>query len=589
MSLPLFQEFPPVSSDAWRKQAEAALKGRTIESLHFEPEKFLSLAPWYREEDIRHLNHELLIPPGKFPFRRGNRFHAYGPGWQIVNEISADQPQAIQILEKILTHPPEAIALSGYYRLPEPKETEALLSQIHLPSTAVHLEVNQRPVQTVLDLVKLLLIRKFRKNELTGTLYNDPISKAASAGKAVHPVEMAHCEGGLINGRNLPNFRTLGLDFSWVQEMGGTITEEIAFALAVVTDYLDFFEQTKSVLARKEILENIAITFSAGSDFFMEAAKLRAFRILYAKLIAAWGETRADLQSPFLITRTSRQNLSLYDRHNNLLRATTASISAIAGGTNALIVTAFDRMKGPEDIQSARLSGNIQHLLRHESYLDKVTDPGGGSWHLEILTDQLAEAAWTRFQKIEKLGGFSQMMKEGQILQLLEHSAEKKDTDFASRKSVMVGVNQYPGSTEAFPDIHAHEFLSPFEVLRLEMDKRTAQSGKRPVAFLMTFGDVKMRNARKQFARNLLGCLGLKIGEEGEIQSAAPDIVVLCSSDADYLENGKTMIEKAKKQAPGAVIIIAGKPEGVEALQADDYIFAGMNALEFLQKLAARI
>ncbi|MDX2247536.1 MAG: methylmalonyl-CoA mutase family protein [Bacteroidia bacterium] len=589
MSLPLFPEFPPVSSEEWRKQAEAALKGKNIESLRFSPEPGLNLAPWYRAEDLQSIAHELTLLPGKFPFRRGNRFHAHGPGWQLTQEISADQPGALQRLGEALPENPDAIALTGYYRLPEVKELEPLLARFPFPTTALHLEVNQRPVLTVLELVKILRVRKMKNDLLTGTLYNDPISTAAAAGKAVHPVEMAHCEGGIINGRNLPHFRTLGLDFSWVQEMGGTITDEIAFALAAITDYLDFFEETKSVLTRKEILENVAFTFSIGSDFFMETAKLRVFRILYAQLIAAWGETRADLQSPFLLSRTSRQNLSLYDSHNNLLRGTTAALSAIIGGTNALIVTAFDRMKGPETAQSARLSRNIQHLLRHESYLDKVTDPGGGSWYLEVLTEQLAENAWSRFQKIEKLGGFTRMMKEGQILQLLEHSAENKDTDLSTRKSVMVGVNHYPNPSEMLSEVKAHELLSPYETLRLETDKQTAKNGKRPIVFLFGFGDVKMGNARKQFARDLLSCLGLEIVEEGSLAPLQPRIAVLCSSDADYKTTGKTILAQAREQAPRALIVVAGHPEKVEITGADEYIYFGMNALTFLQKIAARL
>ncbi|MEZ4825077.1 MAG: methylmalonyl-CoA mutase family protein [Bacteroidia bacterium] len=589
MSLRLFQEFSPITEEEWRREAESALKGREISSLHYSPEKNIHLKPWYAAKDVAEIAGQLSVVPGKFPFRRGNRFHAYGPGWQIVQEISADQPAARQILQETTNENPDAISLSGYFRKPSSAETEPLLSLIDFSRTALHLDVAQKPVQTVLDLVKILLLRKMKRAQLTGSLYNDPISAAAITGKAVHPVDMAHCEGGMINGKNLPNFRTLGLDFSWVHEMGGTITQELAFALAVVTDYLAFFEETQSPLSREKILENIAVTFSVGSNFFMEMAKLRAFRILFAQLTLAWGETNPDRQSPFLIARTSRQHLSLYDRHNNLLRGTTAALSAISGGANAVIVTAFDRMKGPENTQSVRLSRNIQLLLRHESYVGKVTDPGGGAWFPESLTDQLAEAAWNLFQKMEKLGGFTRMMAEGKILQLLEQSAGQSDIDFATRKSVMVGVNQYPSQGETFPEVHTNEWLSPFEVLRLEMDKKSARTGRQPVAFLLGLGEGKMQNARKNFARNLLGCLGIQIAEEGEWEKIRPEVVVLCSSDAGYFSEGREIIGKIRNEIFGARILIAGKPEGIEALGADDYLYAGMNALEFLQQLAATI
>lgn len=594
MTHPLLPEFPPVSKEQWREAAEKALRGKSPDDLIWTPEKGIDIAPYYHPEDLEGLSEGLDSQPGQYPFRRGNAFQIHGPGWQIVQELYAESLNS-EWITHALKNEARAISITGFQETPSPEDVFTHLKAFDFSGAALHLHLNQPPVMTVLELVKSLRMRKIRKHLLTGTLWNDPISMSAAEGNSVSDVSMGNCEGGMINARNLPNLRALGLDFSYIHDMGGSIVQELAFALSTLVDYLDYFEETESVLSRKEILSHVAVTFSLGTGFFPEIAKLRAFRILFSKVVSAYGIREPELQSPFLMVRTSRSQQTVYDRHNNLLRATTSAMSGIIGGANAIMVTGYDQSQSAGNAQSARLARNIQHLLKYESYLDQVSDPAGGSYYVEILTDKIAKAAWELFRKIEKLGGFSKLVKEGLILKMLEESAEKKDRAFAHRRSVIVGSNHYPNPAEKLETAPERDFYSPFEALRFQMD----QSEASPKAYLLAFGDLKMRNARSQYSRNLLGCLGIEIVESStpedlsasitEAKKLQPEIVVLCSADETYQAEGKELISTLKEALPKTHFLIAGKPENIQDLGADNHFYQGMNALDFLNHLSSRL
>lgn len=329
-------------------------------------------------------------------------------------------------------------------------------------------------------------------------------------------------------------------------ERGATAVQELAFTLAEASDRL----------AAGQAVEGLA--FGVGSTYFMEIAKLRAARLLYARVAEAYGkspETR-------LHAVTALSNKSIYDPWTNLLRSTTEALSAVLGGADTLRVQAAG--------YPARLARNVQLILKEEAHLDKVADPAGGSWFIESLTASLAAEAWKLFQQVESMGGFAQA--RAFIDSSVAAAREAKEKEFASRRRVMVGVNNYPDLTEKRLEqagsLEGAEWrlARPIEKIRLRTERHARRTGRTPKVLLLKRGDLKMKMARAQFCLNFFGCAGFAI-EEAEMEGgAAPggaDLIVLCSSDPEYLDFAREVCPQAK-----VPVIVAGNPkEQIEALR----------------------
>ncbi len=336
-------------------------------------------------------------------------------------------------------------------------------------------------------------------------------------------------------------------------EKGATAVEEIAFALAEGASRLADAPSAEQEAA------NLWFVFSIGSNYFMEIAKLRAARQLWAQVAAAFGIPAGEECRMRIHARTALDNKSIYDPYTNLLRATTEAMSAALGGCDALTVV-------PARF-SSRLAVNVQHILQEEAHLDGVADPAGGSYYVEALTDALAREAWTLFQQIEAQGGFENAQEF--INQRVAASRAAKEKAVASRRRVMVGVNNYPDLTEkaldaaGALDVSDWRMARPFEEIRLRMERHANSTGKTPTLQLLKRGDLKMRMARATFCLNFFGCAGFEIVESEQLDPAA-DLIVLCSSDAEYLDLAREIVPQAK-----APVLVAGNPkEDIEELKA---------------------
>jgi methylmalonyl-CoA mutase len=326
-------------------------------------------------------------------------------------------------------------------------------------------------------------------------------------------------------------------------ENGATAVQELAFTLAEASDRL----------AAGERVEGLA--FGAGSIYFMEIAKLRAARALYARMAAAYGapaETRIHAV-------TALSNKSIYDPWTNLLRSTTEALSAVLGGADSLRVLAAG--------YPARLARNIQLILKEEAHLDKVADPAGGSWFIENLTASLAAEAWKLFQQVEAMGGSAKA--RAFIESAVAAARDAKEKEFASRRRVLVGVNNYPdpgerrleqaGSLEGA----GWRLARPIEKIRLRTERHARRAGRPPKVLLLKRGDMKMKMARAQFCLNFFACAGFAIEEAEELEGRQADLIVLCSSDAEYLDFARDVCPRAS-----VPVIVAGHPkEQIEALR----------------------
>ena len=348
-----------------------------------------------------------------------------------------------------------------------------------------------------------------------------------------------------------------------LSEAGANAVQQLGYALAAGVERLAALAATTTV---DEAAGSIEFVFSIGSTYFLEIAKLRAARLIWAQAVAAFGP--ADLQCALarIHARTTRLDKSVYDRYTNLLRVTTEALAAAVGGCDRLTVEPF----GFDD----HLAVNVGRILRHEAHVDAVADPAGGSYYVEALTDSLARAAWKLFQQVEAAGGYSQAVESGAITKALAESRAKLQKAMASRYRTLVGVNSYPDLKEktaeatapaesgaAFP---AFRLAEAFEKIRRRTERHTAKTGRIPKLLLLKRGDLKMRMARANFSFNFFGCGGFDVVEAEEFAGAGADLIVLCSSDAEYLA-----LAQAVCPAAGVPVIVAGNPkEQIEALKA---------------------
>jgi methylmalonyl-CoA mutase len=291
-----------------------------------------------------------------------------------------------------------------------------------------------------------------------------------------------------------------------------------------------------------------------------------------------------------LAVRTSLRNKSVYDRHTNLLRVTTEALSAVIGGCDQLAVDPFGF--------DPHLALNVQRILKEESHLDVVADPAGGSYYIEALTDSLAREAWKLFQQVEAEGGYSAAVASGSMAKALAESRTAREKAVSSRRRTLVGVNNYPNVSEKTPEFAAPAHVDsalpqtrlaePFERIRERTARHARDTGRCPKILLLKRGDVKMRSVRANFCLNFFGCAGFDFIESEEYAGQDADLVVLCSSDPEYLPLAQEVCPKV--QAP---VLVAGNPKDqIEALKAagvQGFVHVQSDAVETLTAWQDRI
>ncbi|HTS25806.1 MAG TPA: methylmalonyl-CoA mutase family protein [Bryobacteraceae bacterium] len=353
-----------------------------------------------------------------------------------------------------------------------------------------------------------------------------------------------------------------------LHDAGAHAVQELGYALAEGVERLASGQQVEFV-------------YAAGSNYFFEIAKLRAARLLWAQAAAAFGIDCAVR----IHVRTSRLNKSLYDRYTNLLRATTEAMSAVIGGADTLYVEPFGF--------PPRLAGNVQNVLREEAHLDAVADPASGSYYIETLTDALAAQAWKLFQSVEREGGYSQALASGSIEKALEETRAARRKTISSRRRTLVGVNNFPNAGEKTPEAEApsSEFdrlAEPFEAIRRRTAAHAKRTGRYPKVLLLKRGDLKMRMARANFCFNFLGCAGFDVVESEEYAATDADLIVLCSSDPEYLSFAKEVCA-----AVSVPVLVAGNPKdqigALKAAGVQGFLHISSDAVETLTEWQTRL
>ena len=601
----LFDLFPPVPTEKWEEVITADLKGADYErKLVWRTDEGFNVRPYYRAEDLKAVEF-LGTGIGQFPYVRST---GKSNEWRVHQTIGVECPaKANAEALKILNAGVDALGFCICNAEFSAEDLDTLLAGIALP--AIELTICGCAVEQV----AALLLAKVEKegvaaDDLRVNLVVDPIvMKLSTKGS------FGCCENGekcfprlaelIKKTAAYKRVRVVGVTGSQFHNAGSTIVQELAFTLAVGHEYLvKLMEQGLSV---DEVAEKIRFTMAVSSNYFMEMAKFRAARMLWANIVDAYKPECKCSTKMFTHAVTSKWNQTVYDPYINMLRGTTEAMSATIAGVHSLEVTPFDAAFETPTEFSDRIARNVQLLLKHESHFDQVVDPAGGSYYIETLTKNIAEQAWALFKTVEEKGGYVAAFKEGFIVAEVEKAAAAKDKAVATRRQILLGANQYPNFTEvAAEDVQAEvvtrkacecNCLKPyrgamaFEAMRLKVDR----SEKSPKAFMLTCGTLGMARARAQFSCNFFGCAGIRVQDNTFFKSveegveaalaAQADIVVVCAADDDYL----TVAPKVKELlGDKAILVVAGAPASMDELKAqgiENFIHVKVNVLDTLE------
>ncbi|WP_462282016.1 methylmalonyl-CoA mutase family protein [Salinivirga cyanobacteriivorans] len=607
----LSEQFPPISKEKWMEKIAADLKGADYnKKLVWHTQEGFDVEPFYREEDLKELAY-LDCNPGEFPFVRGNKIQ--NNDWLIRQDIDAsDVSKANKEALTVLNKGAESLGFKfAEGQNVSMKDIEVLLQDICLEA----IEVNFIAPHDALNIVSLFVdyVKGQNKdiNDIRASVNFDPIGHFALYGKfcADEQELFAEAKSLIEKTKNTPAIRPITVHSNYFKNAGVTIVEELGIALAMGSEYLA--RLTEQGLNATDINANMRFHFGVGTNYFMEIAKFRAARYMWAQIAHKYGIEKADCKM-HIHAQTSTWSMSVYDPYVNTLRSTTEAMSATLGGVESLTVDPFNFYE-KSTVQSERIARNQQIILKEESYFKNIVDPAGGSYYIETLTHKLIQEAWKIFLNIENEGGFVTSYRKGDFQNRLSDTVKTRAKQIALRKEKFLGTNEFPNFEETKENMPAELFEAKdytaenaetqglviyrgpqeFERMRYRTDT-WAKNNKRPRVFMLTYGNLAMRLARSQFSQNFFAMGGFETIDNHGFESVEAgvkaaldkdaDIVVLCSSDDEY----PNIAPEAVKMLDGkATIVVAGYPkDSIEQLKeagVKHFIHIKSNVLETLE------
>ncbi|HHU27125.1 MAG TPA: methylmalonyl-CoA mutase small subunit [Bacteroidales bacterium] len=628
---PLFTDFSPTTTQEWMEVVTRDLKGADFQRrLVWRTDEGFNVNPFYRAEDIEGFPSTGNLP-GQFPYVRSTRVDNV---WYVRQEIEVKDfkeanKRARTLLERGIT--------SLGFKLPGSELSAENVRRLLDGIAPDKVELNFcTGTDRIVELAKLVVahVQSLGLNVMDcfGSIEFDPFGSILQEGVDEPKwldlaVELATVTAPL------PRYRAIVVSGNRMSNAGAYSYQELGYSLSYGNQLLGALIErgVDSQLAAKKI----KFKFGVGANYFMEIAKFRAARWLWALIVDAYKphcSHDCDNKSEEGICRcaakmnahaiTTTFNQSVYDPYVNLLRTQTEAMSAVIGSVDSLTVRPFDEaFETPTDF-AERIAANQQLLLKEESHFDKVTDPSSGSYYIETLTSSLAKQAWALFLETEETGFYS-ALKAGTVQDAINVSAEARFKAVANRREILLGTNQYPNFTEKMGDkigemnpcgdsdtdtttgvssgisagtpaplkrLNRRRLADAFNELRLA----TERSKKQPKVFMLTIGNLAMRLARSQFSSNFFACAGYEIIDNLGFDSVAEgvdaarekgaDVVVLCSSDDEYVQlapEAYNLLKGGKE-----LFVVAGAPACMEELKeqgVEHFIHVRSNVLETLQ------
>ncbi len=613
----LFSDFTAPTRQEWIDKINVDLKGADYQKkMVWRTNEGFNMEPFYRKEDLEGMT-QINSLPGQFPYLRGNKKD--NNQWYVRQNIKAADPKeanakALDILNKGVT--------SLGFKIPAKELDAAYLDTLLEGIQAEAVELNFSTCQGhTLKLAQLLadyFTRKgYNADKLVGSINFDPIEKILTKGK--NTTALLENIPEIVKAMSaFPHYRCISVNADTLCNNGAYVYQELGYALAWGNEYLN--QMTEAGIPADQAAKSIKFNLGIGGVYFMEIAKFRAARMLWAHIVKKYNPQCDCACKMYVNATTTTYNMTIFDSYVNMLRSQTETMSAALANVDAIVVTPFDAPYETPTEFAERIARNQQLLLQEESHFDKIVDVAGGSYFIEKLTQSLAEEAWKLFLAIEEEGGFLAAAEAGTIQNTINETNATRHANAGKRKEFLLGTNQFPNFNEKsegkspikgrqccgshqnghecekpFAKLETSRLASDFEDLRLQ----TEQAAKQPVAFMLTIGNLAMRQARAQFSCNFLACAGYKVidnlgfdsveeGIEAALKAEA-DIVVLCSSDDEYAEYA---IPAFKALNGRAMFVVAGAPACSDDLKAagiENFIHVRVDQLKTLKEYNAKL
>lgn len=613
----LFSDFTAPTRQEWIDKINVDLKGADYQKkMVWRTNEGFNMEPFYRKEDLEGMT-QINSLPGQFPYLRGNKKD--NNQWYVRQNIKAADPKeanakALDILNKGVT--------SLGFKIPAKELDAAYLDTLLEGIQAEAVELNFSTCQGhTLKLAQLLadyFTRKgYNADKLVGSINFDPIEKILTKGK--NTTALLENIPEIVKAMSaFPHYRCISVNADTLCNNGAYVYQELGYALAWGNEYLN--QMTEAGIPADQAAKSIKFNLGIGGVYFMEIAKFRAARMLWAHIVKKYNPQCDCACKMYVNATTTTYNMTIFDSYVNMLRSQTETMSAALANVDAIVVTPFDTPYETPTEFAERIARNQQLLLQEESHFDKIVDVAGGSYFIEKLTQSLAEEAWKLFLAIEEEGGFLAAAEAGTIQNTINETNATRHANAGKRKEFLLGTNQFPNFNEKsegkspikggqccgshqnghecekpFAKLETSRLASDFEDLRLQ----TEQAAKQPVAFMLTIGNLAMRQARAQFSCNFLACAGYKVidnlgfdsveeGIEAALKAEA-DIVVLCSSDDEYAEYA---IPAFKALNGRAMFVVAGAPACSDDLKAagiENFIHVRVDQLKTLKEYNAKL
>ena len=579
--------FPEQGREEWQHLVAAVLnKGRAEDARLDGPQAEAALRRGLEgglEVDALYLREDRALGvPGAMPFTRGRALRDATTPWD-VRQLHDDPDPAVTraaVLDDL-----EHGVTSVWVHVGDDGVAVADLPEV---LNDVRLDLAPVVVSSFTDqpaAARALLDVVADRESVGGNLGLDPFGAAARLGATpdLAPLadlvrQCAHRDG----------WRAITVDARVLHEAGATDVDALAVAVATGVEYLRHLEAAG--IPASEAFGQIDLRVGATADQFLTAAALRAVRRVWARVGEACGVAE-DQRGVRTHAVTSLRMFTREDPWVNVLRSTLAAFGASVGGADSITVLPYDTVHGLPERLGRRLARNTQILLADESNVGRVTDPGGGSWYLESLTDQVADAVWGRFQEVERAGGAVQALADGVLHRWVGDATHQRDREIFTRQRPLTGVSMFPVSGHQTLERRARHTVPAGEralaprrdSMVFEKLRDRAQAMVDPSVIVRTLGTRRDYGARQAFVNNLLAAAGIRAAEDGS------RVAVLTSSPSAYAGEGAAAI--ADLRAAVERVLVAGRASelGAAADQVDGEVHEGMDVVAFLSDLLDRL
>jgi methylmalonyl-CoA mutase len=630
--LPFSSAFPPATEADWLSAVEKALKGKGVDTLTRKTADGIGIKALYRESDFAAATDPLGVP-GQAPYLRGataapdkwrpwdirQLFTQPSPS-ETNQEILRDLERGVSSVELVADHTGEqGIQLASL------EDFETALAGVRADYAGVALSHVADSGIATSALLGLWAESQENAEALAIDFNMDPLGALARTGTLTDGLDRTFARLAVVAaalGKKFPAAGLVRIDATHVHEAGGSEAQELGALIASAIDTLRHLDGKADIAA---LSSRMSFAIALDANYGIGIAKLRAARRLWARCLDALGLPSAPMRLQGI---SSARMLTKYDPWTNMLRVTAATFAGAAGGADIITSRAFNECLGRPEELGRRIARNTQIIAMEESQLGRVADPTGGAWFTETLADDLAEAAWAEFQKIEGEGGYGASLLSGVFQARVNTVRDARAKDIARRKIPITGVSEYPlldeigapvaevaapaarasvskAGLEAFGDplseggtdataepLRPIRLAAPFEALR----DAAAHAPKRPEVFIATLGALAEFTPRADFARNLLAAGGIAPKEAivpprdaaelaAAFKASGCRLAVVCGTDKAY-EAGAAEAAEALRKAGAQSVWLAGK---AEAPGIDLNIFAGCDVLHALQLAHAEL